>query len=121
MVLVVVLDWYSRYIVSWTLSESLELPFVVEAAPQALAQATPQIWNTDQGSHFTSPQFTQLVLASDARLSMDGKGRTLDNIFTQRLWRTTKEEVYLADYDNPRQARLGIGQWVHLSFLSWMP
>ena len=91
--LVVVLDWYSRYIVSWALDDTLELPFVLDAARQALARATPQIWNTDQGSQFTSPQFTQLVLNAGARLSMDGKGRALDNIFTERLWRTIKYEM----------------------------
>jgi putative transposase len=88
MFLMVVLDWYSRYIVSWTLDDTLELPFVLEAARDALTKATPQIWNTDQGSQFTSFQFTQVVVASGAQISMDGKGRALDNIFTERLWRT---------------------------------
>ena len=106
MFLVAVLDWYSRYIVSWTLSDTRELPFVWDAAQQALAQATPQIWNTDQGSQFTSPQFTQRVLQSGANLSMDGKGRALDNIFTERLWRTiTYDHVYLHDFATPREAR----------------
>src|SRR6185295_7265352 len=78
MFLMVVLDWYSRYIVSWTLDDTLELPFVLEAAGDALTKATPQIWNTDQGSQFTSSQFTQLVAASGAQISMDGKGPALD-------------------------------------------
>jgi putative transposase len=115
MYLVVVLDWYSRYIVSWALSDSLELPFVLEAAGQALQQATPQIWNTDQGSQFTSPQFSQLVLASGAQLSMDGKGRALDNIFTERLWRTIKyDHVYLHDYTSPREARQLLSQFLRV-------
>lgn len=90
MFLMVVLDWYSRYFVSWTLDDRLELPFVLEAAANALAKATPQIWNTDQGSQFTSSQFRQMVAASGSQISMDGKGRALDNIFTERLWRTIK-------------------------------
>lgn len=113
--LVVVLDWYSRYIVSWALDDTLELPFVLDAARQALAQATPQIWNTDQGSQFTSPQFTQLVLDAGARLSMDGKGRALDNIFTERLWRTIKyDHVYLQDYATPREARIQLSQFLRV-------
>jgi putative transposase len=113
--LVVVLDWYSRYIVSWALDDTLELPFVLDAARQALAQATPQIWNTDQGSQFTSPQFTQLVLDAGARLSMDGKGRALDNIFTERLWRTIKyDHVYLHDYATPREARIQLSQFLRV-------
>lgn len=113
--LVVVLDWYSRYIVSWALDDTLELPFVLDAARRALVQATPQIWNTDQGSQFTSPQFTQLVLNAGARLSMDGKGRALDNIFTERLWRTIKyDHVYLHDYASPREAREQLSQFLRV-------
>jgi putative transposase len=113
MFLVVVLDWYSRYIVSWALDDTLELPFVLEAARQALAQATPQIWNTDQGSQFTSPQFSELVLGAGAQLSMDGKGRALDNVITERLWRTVKyDHVYLHDYASPREARQQLGHFL---------
>lgn len=98
---------------SWALDDTLELPFVLEAARQALTQATPQIWNTDQGSQFTSPQFTQLVLAEGARLSMDGKGPALDNSFTERLWRSIKyEHVYLHDYAPPREARQLLSQFL---------
>jgi len=94
------------------LDDTLELPFVLDALGQALRIATPQIWNTDQGSQFTSPQLTSQEKAAGVRISMDGKGRAHDTIFTERLWRSLKyEEVYLADYDNPRQARLGIGQY----------
>jgi putative transposase len=114
MYLVAVLNWYSRYIVSWAFADTLEIGFVLDAAQQALARATPQIWNTDQGSHFTSPQFTELVLASGARLSMDGKGRALDNIFTERLWRTIKyDHVFLHDWATPREARQSLGQFIH--------
>ena len=110
--LVAILDWFSRYVVSWALDDTLELPFVLDALGQALHIATPEIWNTDQGSQFTSPQLTRQLEAAGIAISMDGKGRAHDNIFTERLWRSLKyEEVYLADYDNPRQARVGIGQY----------
>lgn len=110
--LVAILDWYSRYVLSWQLDDTLEMPFVLAAVDQALAQATPVIWNSDQGSHFTSPQYTQRLLTADVRISMDGRGRALDNIFTERLWRSLKyEEVYLHDYETPRQARLGIAAY----------
>jgi putative transposase len=106
MYLVAVLDWFSRYIVSWELDQTLAQPFVMAAVQRALAQATPVIWNSDQGSHFTSPQYTSLLLAAGVQISMDGRGRALDNIFTERLWRTVKyEEVYLHDYASPREAR----------------
>jgi putative transposase len=112
--LMVVLDWFSRYIVSWTLDDTLELPFVLEAARQALAQATPAIWNTDQGSQFTSNAFTSLLLEAKVRISMDGKGRALDNVRTERLWRTVKyDHVYLHDYRSPQQARQQLGQFLH--------
>ncbi len=115
MFLVAVLDWYSRYIVSWALDDTLAIGFVLDATRQALTQATPQIWNTDQGSQFTSPQFTELVLASGARLSMDGKGRALDNIFTERLWRTIKyDHVYLHDWGTPREARESLNQFIRI-------
>ena len=88
--LVAVLDWYSRYVISWELSTSLEQPFVTAAVTRALKGAHPLIFNSDQGSHFTSPQYTELVLAAGSKVSMDGRGRALDNIFTERLWRTIK-------------------------------
>jgi putative transposase len=109
MYLVAVLDWYSRYVVSWELDQTLEMPFVVRTVERALAQATPTIWNSDQGSHFTSPQYLDLLRAAQVQISMDGKGRALDNIFTERLWRTVKyEEVYLNDYGCPQSARQGL-------------
>ena len=108
-----VLDWFSRYIVSWELEQTLELPFVLKAIECALAQVAPAIWNSDQGSHFTSPQYIERLLAADVRISMDGKGRALDNIFTERLWRTVKyEEVYLHDYASPKEARQGLTRYL---------
>jgi putative transposase len=104
--LVAVLDWFSRYVISWQLDDTLDIDFVLLAVDQALLNDKPAIWNSDQGSHFTSPQYTERLLAADIQISMDGKGRALDNIFTERLWRTVKyEEVYLHDYQTPKQAR----------------
>jgi putative transposase len=113
MYLVAILDWYSRYVVSWELDDTLEMPFVLTAMQQALAQATPHICNSDQGSHFTSPHYAQLLLAADVQISMDGKGRALDNILTERLWRTIKyEEVYLHDYASPKEARQQLREYL---------
>lgn len=110
--LVVVLDWFSRFVVNWELSQSLEIDFVLSAIDRALLQAAPEICNTDQGSQFTSPRFTERILAAGAQVSMDGRGRVVDNIFTERLWRSVKyEEVYLHDYDSPREARQSLGQY----------
>jgi putative transposase len=112
--LVAVLDWYSRYIVSWELSQTLELPFVLAAAERALAQATPTIWNSDQGSQFTSQEYLALLTTAEVHISMDGRGRALDNIFTERLWRTIKyEEVYLHSYESPREARRALTEYIH--------
>jgi putative transposase len=110
--LVAVLDWFSRFVVSWELSQSLEIDFVLSAIDRALLQATPEICNTDQGSQFTSPRFTGMLLAAGAQVSMDGRGRVVDNIFTERLWRSVKyEEVYLHDYDSPREAQQNLGRY----------
>jgi putative transposase len=107
--LVAVLDWYSRYVISWELDQTLEMPFVLSAVERALAQSKPEIWNSDQGSHFTSPQYIELLTAANIRVSMDGRGRALDNILTERLWRSVKyEEVYLHDYANPKEAHQGL-------------
>lgn len=115
MYLVAILDWYSRFVVSWALDQTLEMPFVLDAVERALQQATPQIINSDQGSHFTSPQYLDRFLAVSSQISMDGRGRAMDNIFTERLWRSVKyEEVYLSDYENPRQARHGLTAYFQL-------
>jgi putative transposase len=113
MYLVAVIDWFSRYIVSWELSDTLAQPFVLRAVERALSLATPLIINSDQGSHFTSAQYTRLVLAAGVQISMDGRGRALDNIFTERLWRTIKwEEVYLQEYATPRDARRSLTDYL---------
>ncbi len=115
MYLVAILDWYSRYVVSWALDQSLEIPFVLDAVDRALAQSRPEIINSDQGSHFTSPQHVDRFLAVGSQISMDGRGRAMDNIFTERLWRSVKyEEVYLNEYLSPRQARQGLTAYFHL-------
>jgi putative transposase len=110
--LVAVLDWHTRYVVAWELDQSLELGFVLEAVDQALQVSCPTIWNSDQGSHFTSPQYLERLEARGIQISMDGKGRALDNIFTERLWRTVKyEEVYLQSYSTPREARQSLARY----------
>jgi putative transposase len=99
MYLVAVLDWYSRYVLAWQLSNTLDGLFCQVVLQAALAQGTPDIFNTDQGSQFTAQAFTTAVEAAGSRMSMDGKGRALDNIFIERLWRSVKyEDVYLQDY-----------------------
>ncbi len=97
--LTAVMDWYSRYVLSWKVSLTLDAAFCVEALEDALTIGTPEIFNTDQGSQFTSRDFTDILKNHNVRISMDGKGRVFDNIFIERLWRTVKyEEVYLKDY-----------------------
>ena len=113
MYLVAIIDWYSRYVISWQLDQTMEISFVLEAVRRALQVATPVIMNSDQGSHFTSAQYLDLLKAANVRISMDGKGRATDNIFTERLWRSLKyEEVYLREYRTPRDAREGIGSYL---------
>ena len=98
--LVAVLDWYSRYVLAWEVSNSLESAFCVAALDRALHQARPTIFNTDQGSQFTSQEFTGRLRHADVQISMDGRGRALDNVFVERLWRSVKyEEVYLKSYE----------------------
>ena len=112
--LTAVLDWYSRYIVSWALSQTLELDFVLAAVDNALLQAAPKIWNSDQGSQFTSPQYIQRLQNAGVHISMDGRGRARDNIFTERLWRTLKyEEVYLHDYTSPKEAHRQLATYIY--------
>lgn len=108
--LVAVIDWHSRLVLAWRLSNSLDTEFCVQALNQALARyGQPEIFNTDQGSQFTSLEFTGVLQTHGVRLSMDGKGRALDNIFVERLWRSVKyEEVYLKQYETMREAREGL-------------
>ena len=110
--LAAIIDWYSRYVLAWELSISLEADFCVAVLERALATARPEIFNTDQGVQFTSAQFQAPLLAAQVRLSMDGRGRAFDNIFVERLWRTVKyEEVYLTDYRDVPEARQGLGTY----------
>jgi putative transposase len=107
--LTAVLDWYSRYVLAWRLSDNLEGTFCCEALDAALAISQPDIFNTDQGSQFTSEAFTGRLSACGIRISMDGRGRALDNAFVERLWRTVKyENVYLHDYANGEEAETGL-------------
>jgi len=104
--LVVVMDWHSRYILSWELSITLEKEFCLDALHRALLIAKPEIFNTDQGPQFTSEEFTTLLEGEGIQDSMDGRGRVYDNIFVERLWRTVKyEEVYLHEYRTVSEAR----------------
>ena len=98
--LAAVLDWHSRYVLSWALSNSLEVGFCLEVLEAALARGRPEIFNTDQGAQFTSPAFTGRLVAAGVPISMDGRGRALDNVFVERLWRTVKyEDIYLHGYE----------------------
>jgi putative transposase len=110
--LAAVMDWFSRYVLSWELSSSLDSTFCVEALKGALRQGRPEVFNTDQGSQFTSEEFTDCLESSGVRISMDGRGRCFDNIFIERLWRTVKyEEVYLKDYEDGRSAARSLGTY----------
>jgi putative transposase len=110
--LVAIMDWYSRYVVSWELSQTLEKYFCINALERALSSAVPKIFNSDQGSQFTSHSFTQLLLDKGVLVSMDGRGRVFDNIFIERLWRTVKhEEVYLKNYETVREAERELGRY----------
>lgn len=108
--LTAVIDWYSRAVLSWRLSISQEADFCVEVLKEAIANyGTPEIFNTDQGSQFTSPKFTSVLEENHIRISMDGKGRALDNVFVERLWRTVKyEDVYLKGYESVKECRDGL-------------
>jgi len=110
--LVVIMDWYSRYVLSWRLSNTLDVGFCVDALEEALRKGRPDIFNTDQGAQFTGESFTRLLQQHEVRISMDGKRRYSDNLFIERLWRTVKyEEVYLKAYQDGRDARAGIGDY----------
>jgi len=107
--LVAIMDWYSRYVISWQLSNTMDVHFCLESLGAALAKNKPDILNSDQASQFTSRDFTEMLETAGVRISMDGRGRVYDNIFIERLWRTVKyEEVYLHDYESIRQAKEGL-------------
>jgi len=106
------MDWFSRFVLAWELDQTLAVGFVLSAMTKALSVYTPEICNSDQGSQFTGLEFTGLLKEHHVQISMDGKGRAIDNIFTERLWRSVKyEEVYLKDYVSPREARHSLGAY----------
>lgn len=111
--LVAIMDWYSRRVLSWRVSNTLDTGFCVEALQEALSRfGQPEIFNTDQGSQFTAESFTGVLRAHEIKISMDGKGRCTDNVFVERLWRSLKyEEVYLYAYEDVSEARRGIGRY----------
>ena len=110
--LVAVMDWYSRYVLSWNLSNSLDVSFCLEALEEALRWSKPEIFNTDQGSQFTSCDFTRCLESNDIKISMDGRGRVFDNIFIERLWRSVKyEEIYLKEYDSVQDCAENLGKY----------
>jgi putative transposase len=114
--LVAVLDWYSRYVLSWEVSETMETSFCISALRAALEHSTPQvkpeIFNSDQGSQFTSNDFTGVLLEHEIAISMDGRGRCFDNIFIERLWRTVKyEDIYLKDYQSLWELQCGLSEY----------
>ena len=110
--LVAVMDWFSRYVVSWEVSVTLESEFCVSVLKRALGFGRPQVFNTDQGSQFTCTEFTKILQDVGVQISMDGKGRVFDNIFSERLWRTVKvEDVYLRDYETVNEARYYLGRY----------
>jgi len=111
--LIAIMDLHSRFIVSWRLSNSLDDSFCIEALQDALVYGNPEIFNSDQGSQFTGDDFTSILKDARIAISMDGKGRCMDNIFVERLWRSLKyEEVYLRAYDSVEEATKGIAGWI---------
>ena len=112
--LVAIIDWHSRAILSWRLSNTMTVDFCIEALEEALRQhGRPEIFNSDQGAQFTSPEFTDVLKREGVTISMDGKGRATDNIFIERVWRSLKyEDVYLHDYATLAEAHAGIGRWI---------
>lgn len=106
------IDWFSRYVLSWEISITLDTSFCLEALDRALRRATPEIFNTDQGGQFTSSEFVNRLRAADIRISWDGRGRALDNIFVERLWRSVKyEEMYLKEYQAVSDAIRNLGAY----------
>lgn len=112
--LTVVMDWYSRYIISWELSMTMDASFVLRCLNRSLETGTPEIFNSDQGSQYTSNAFTDRLQSAGVRISMDGKGRAFDNIMVERLWRTVKyEEVYLNEYNDYFEAYENLERYIH--------
>lgn len=116
--LVAILDWFSRFVLSWQLSNSLDTSFCLAALEEALGKGRPEVFNTDQGSQFTSREFTGRLEAAGISISMDGRGRVFDNIFVERLWRSVKyEEIFLKDYQGVSDAEQGLGSY--FEFYNW--
>lgn len=110
--LVAIIDWFSRYVVAWNLADSMAMDFCIKTLSQALELNIPEIHNSDQGSQFTSAEYTGILQTKNIKISMDGKGRCFDNIFIERLWRSVKyEEVYLKDYQSPKEARQSLTEY----------
>jgi len=115
MYLVAVIDWYSRYVLAWRLSDSLDGIFCLDARCHALSMGRPEIFNTDQGAQFTADGFTACLLAANIQVSMAGRGRALDNVFCERLWRSAKcENIYLQQYDTGHQLQAGLTAYFDL-------
>ena len=113
--LVAIMDWATRRVLSWRLSNTMDVEFCMEALEDAMCRhGRPEIFNTDQGSQFTSPRFTQILLDTEVQISMDGRGRWMDNVMIERLWRSLKYEcVYLNAFETGTEARTGIGNWIN--------
>jgi putative transposase len=112
--LTAIMDWFSRYVIAWEVSNSLEINFVLQNLENALETNTPEIHNSDQGSHFTSSQYTGTLEQNNIQISMDSRGRCMDNIFTERLWRSVKyEDIYIKSYNNSQEARIGLGDYFY--------
>ncbi len=110
--LVAIIDWYSRYVLNWRISTTLEADFCIETLEEALATGECEIFNTDQGSQFTTNRFTAPLIARGIQVSMDGKGRALDNIFVERLWRSVKyENIYLREYPDVQSVKKGLDEY----------
>jgi putative transposase len=119
--LVAVMDWATRKVLTWRLSNTLDVEFCLAAVEEALARfGTPEIFNTDQGSQFTSPPFTGLLSEASVRISMDGRGRWMDNVFIERLWRSLKYEcVYLHSFETGSELRVGLARWIGYYNADW--
>ena len=110
--LVAIIDWFSRYVIAWSISTTMEVDFCIETLKTALLTGQCDIFNTDQGAQFTTPKFTEIILERGIKISMDGKGRALDNIFVERLWRSVKYEcVYLMSFTTVAEAQKYIGEY----------
>lgn len=114
MYMVAIMDWYSRYIISWDLSNTLETDFCIDALKYSLRKCKPEIFNSDQGSQFTSKEFISILEYNNISISMDGKGRSLDNIMIERFWRSLKyENIYRRSYETVRELQEGIKDYIH--------